>query len=117
MAQLTSNPFEVIEQRLENIECLIRELKNEKKLLNSNNEDVEEIGGIQLAEKVTGLAKPTIYALVSQSKMPVMKKAKKLYFSKKELIDWIKSGRRKTAIEKNDEINALLLKPKKTKKK
>jgi hypothetical protein len=56
----------------------------------------DEIAGIELAQAVTGLARPTIYGLVAQAKIPCMKQGKKLYFSKKELTDWIKGGRRKT---------------------
>jgi excisionase family DNA binding protein len=71
---------------------------------------------IEEAATLLNLAKPTIYGLVSTANIPNMKKGKKLYFSRKELEDWIKSGRRKTFQEKKDEVTAILTNPKKTKK-
>ena len=59
----------------------------------------DEIGGIELAEKITGLKKQTIYGLVSERKIPHSKRGKRLYFSRKDLLDWIKKGKRKTGIE------------------
>ncbi len=59
----------------------------------------EEIGGIDLAIEITGLAKPTIYGLVSERKIPHSKQGKRLYFSRQELTDWLKQGKRKTNAE------------------
>jgi predicted DNA-binding transcriptional regulator AlpA len=67
--------------------------------LAASQPDPDQIGGIELALQITGLAKPTIYGLVAQSKIPHMKRGKLLYFSKRELTDWIKQGRRKTAAD------------------
>ncbi len=59
----------------------------------------DEIGGIELALELTGLAKPTIYGLVSERKIPHSKRGKKLYFSRKELLIWLTNGKRKTQDE------------------
>ncbi len=59
----------------------------------------DEIGGIDLAIELTGLAKPTIYGLVSERKIPHSKQGKRLYFSRQELTDWLKQGKRKTQAE------------------
>ena len=59
----------------------------------------EEIGGIDLAIEITGLAKPTIYSLCSERKIPHSKQGKRLYFSRQELTDWLKQGKRKTNAE------------------
>ncbi|MFP5265564.1 MAG: helix-turn-helix domain-containing protein [Blastocatellia bacterium] len=64
--------------------------------LTTSQSESDKIGGIELAQQITGLAKPTIYGLVAQSKIPCMKQGKKLYFSRRELTDWIKQGKRKT---------------------
>lgn len=61
--------------------------------------ETDEIGGIDLAIKITGLAKPTIYALVSERKIPHSKQGKRLYFSRQELLEWLKQGKRKTQAE------------------
>lgn len=55
-----------------------------------------EIGGIDLAIELTGLAKPTIYGLASKRKIPHSKRGKKLYFSRKELLDWLTKDNRKS---------------------
>ncbi len=70
-----------------------------EKRINEPKSESDEIGGIDLAIELTGLAKPTIYGLVSDSKIPVMKRGKKLYFSRREILDWLKQGRRKTQSE------------------
>lgn len=59
----------------------------------------DEIGGIELAIQMTGLAKPTIYSLVSERKIPHSKRGKRLYFSRHELLTWITAGKRKTRSE------------------
>ncbi len=59
----------------------------------------DEIGGIELAIELTGLAKPTIYGLVSERRIPHSKRGKKLYFSRFELLEWLTNGKRKTQDE------------------
>ncbi len=59
----------------------------------------DEIGGIDLAIELTGLAKPTIYSLCSERKIPHSKQGKRLYFSRQDLLEWIKNGKRKTQNE------------------
>ncbi len=54
----------------------------------------DAFGGIDLAMEITGLAKPTIYGLVSKRKIPHSKRGKKLYFSKQDLNQWINDGER-----------------------
>ena len=61
--------------------------------------ETDEIGGVELATRITGKAKPTIYDLAHKRQIPHSKKGKQLYFSKRELLEWIHSGRRKTAAE------------------
>lgn len=55
------------------------------------------------AAEFLNLAIPTIYSNVAQNKLPSMKFGKKLYFSKKELMEYLKTTRRKTAHEINRE--------------
>jgi excisionase family DNA binding protein len=62
----------------------------------------DELLTIEQAAKFLSLTKPTIYSLVSRGELPSMKKSKRLYFSREDLISYVKKGRRKT----NDEIAA-----------
>jgi excisionase family DNA binding protein len=67
--------------------------------IGENKANNEEIGGIDLAIELTGLAKPTIYGLVHGRSIPHSKRGKKLYFSRQELTEWLKQGKRKTQAE------------------
>ena len=48
---------------------------------------------IDEACQVTGLKKATLYSKTSKGEIPHMKRGKTLYFSKKELENWIRDGR------------------------
>ncbi|WP_022822074.1 helix-turn-helix domain-containing protein [Hymenobacter norwichensis] len=53
-----------------------------------------EVGGIELAQEITRLSKPRIYALVSARGIPHAKRGNKLHFHRAELLKWINNGRR-----------------------
>lgn len=84
---------------LDDIKHAIRnELKNFFADVEDKKSD-DEIAGIELAIEITGLAKATIYSLVSERRIPHSKRGKKLYFSRRELLEWLANGKRKTADE------------------
>ncbi len=70
-----------------------------EKQIGAKLNETDEVSGIDLAIELTGLAKPTIYGLVSERKIPHSKQGKRLYFSRQELLEWIKDGKRKTQAE------------------
>jgi len=86
---MTNNPFEILEQRLNNIELILIELQNKP-------EQVEKLTdrpvNIKKASEFTGLAVPTIYGKVHRKEIPFIKKDGRLYFSLKQLDEWLKSG-------------------------
>jgi excisionase family DNA binding protein len=97
------------------IDDITRAIRNELKNYFEGQEEKEredEIGGIELAIEVTKLAKPTIYGLVSERKIPHSKRGKKLYFSRRELKEWLTIGKRKTQDEIADEAASFDLKRK-----
>ena len=61
--------------------------------------ELDEIGGIDLAIKITGKRKPTIYNLCAERLIPHSKQGKRLYFSRNELLQWLRDGKRKTRTE------------------
>ena len=79
--------------KLENIERLLIESSNQPK------EEPNKLLSIDQASEYLNLAKPTIYSMVSKGTIPFMKKSKRLYFSKEELLDYVKGGRNKTNAE------------------
>ncbi len=89
------------------IDCVNACLKN-----NNQNTfpqpEVEDLLSIKEAAKFLHLSVPTIYGYVSKNEIPFSKKGKRLYFSKQELTEWIKTGRSKTTLEISSEANTYL---------
>jgi excisionase family DNA binding protein len=76
-------------------------------------ETPEQLLTIQEAAKFLSLSVPTIYSKVSRGELPVMKRTKRLYFSRTELLEYLKEGRKKTTAEIEAEAEAYLSKNKK----
>ena len=67
-------------------------------------ENKEELLNIQEASKLLNLSVSTIYSKVSKREIPVNKQGKRIYFYRHELMKWIKSGRVKTYLEIQNDI-------------
>ena len=86
-----------LNSKIDNITMLLESAKpaeNKNDLLN-----------IQEAAEFLNLSKSTLYNKVNKRELPVMKKGKRLYFSRVELIEYIKSGKilsEKEIIERAD---------------
>ena len=106
-----NNPFEVIEARLCNIETLLLDLKHKPKEQGYQQEG-EQLLTIQQAGEMLNLTVPTLYGYVQRAEIPVCKRGKRLYFSKQELLQWIKAGRKKTLAETVSEADQYLIKKK-----
>jgi excisionase family DNA binding protein len=65
-------------------------------------EPCELLFTIQEAADFMRLSVPTMYSKVSKGELPSMKRGKRLYFSRSELMSYIKQGRRSS----NDELEA-----------
>lgn len=92
------NPFEIILQKLENIEKVLEELKNEK---NQNTSDKLEFLSTSDVADYIKLTVPSVYGLVHQNRIPYCKKGKKLYFIKSDIDKWILDGSNKTTSDLN----------------
>ena len=108
----------------ENLPQAVKELSNkvdnliQQLLVQSKNEHLPEsdkLLNIQQAADFLSLSVPTIYSMVSKGTLPVMKCSKRLYFSQIELMEYLKSGRRKTASEIADQADEYLTKKRKIK--
>lgn len=80
--------------RLDRIENLIAHTH-----IGGAEEKEDTLLSISEASIFLNLKVPTIYGLVSRSAIPHNKVGKKLYFSKQDLFEWIKSGRKMTVAE------------------
>ena len=93
-----NNPFETIDARLSNIETLLLDLKHQPIELGKHS-DTDELLTVQQAAQFLSLRVPTIYGLLHKGELPVMKRSKRCYFSKVDLINYLKQGRKKTLAE------------------
>jgi len=86
-----------IHDKLEHLEKLIVRISNE-------GENKDEVLNIQEAAKLLDLSVSTIYSKVCKREIPVNKQGKRIYFYRHELMKWIKSGRIKTYLEIQNDI-------------
>ena len=90
-----NNPFEEITARLDAVAVDVRALKSRT----MNDKPADEIGGLDLAVEITGLARRTIYKLTHRREIPHRRVGGRLYFRRSELEQWIDAGRRRTVAE------------------
>lgn len=95
-----------LNDKLEQIERLIIESK--KKPENQS----DKLLTIEEAAEFLHLSKATCYSKVSRGELPFMKmkRSKRLYFSRKELLEYLKEGRKKTNAEIEEEAHTYLKK-------
>lgn len=89
-----SNPFDVLEAKLDALATDVRALKSRK-----HEKPIDELGGLELAVKITGLAQRTIYKLTHRRAIPHRRVGGRLYFRRGELEAWLDKGRRPMASE------------------
>lgn len=95
------NPFERIDLRLDTIENLLNDLNiksiNQPKNSNTliNTKECAELLNISIA---------TLYGYTSRNKIPYHKQGAKLLFFKKEIIEWVKTGRQRTISEIESDV-------------
>lgn len=105
ITQITPNELENL------IENSIRKILSAQK--DSSTIETDQLLTIKEAAEFLHLSVPTLYGYVSRSAIPVSKQGKRLYFSKQELTEWVKTGRKKTIAEINAEANTYLKSKKK----
>ena len=81
----------------------------------SEHPETEQLFTIKEASEFLHLSVATLYGYVSRNDIPFSKRpnSKRLWFSKQELIEWLKTGRKKTIAEINAEANTYLKSKKK----
>jgi excisionase family DNA binding protein len=84
-----------INQRLQNIERLLSERAKDVQ------PDSKDLLTIEEAAKLLDVSVPTVYGYVHERLIPFSKVRKRLYFSKREITEWINTGRKKTVAEIN----------------
>jgi|SRR6185437_10239880 len=98
---------------------LFAELEIIKQLLLADRgnarQETEDLLTIEQTCQFLRLSKPTLYLKVSKSEIPVCKLpgSRRLWFSKTELTEWIKSGRKTTITEIKVQVEQSLTRKKK----
>ena len=82
---------------------LYNKLSNIERLLQTQSlsplPEADKLLTVQEAAEFLNLSVPTVYGYVQRQEVPVCKRSKRLYFSKQQLTEWIKGGRKKTNSE------------------
>ena len=87
------NPFETIFSELREIKAHLSTIT--RQFTDTNGKPApDEFFDVNKASEFTNKAKATIYGLASKGLIPFLKQGNRLYFSKKELNEWILSGRK-----------------------
>lgn len=105
--QLESEQFDII------IQNALRKVISETPKANTEATDKDELLTVQETARFLSLSVPTIYSLISKGELPVMKRSKRCYTSKVELINYLKQGRKKTLPEIANENDSFLSKKRK----
>ncbi len=100
------NPFELIIEKLDNIETLIRSnLKND-----NGTKTITEVLNLKQAAEYVSLSKSAIYKKTSERGIPHFKQGKKLYFKRSELDDWMTGLKISTKEEIEKQANEYIMK-------
>jgi excisionase family DNA binding protein len=88
-----------------------------QKILNSHqpqtNEPEAEVLTVPEAAKFLRLSVQTVYTLISKGTLPVMKRSKRCYFSKSDLLEYLKQGRKNALADSESNAVQYLEKKKK----
>jgi excisionase family DNA binding protein len=107
------NPFALLDARLTRMEVMLEKVLNR---FSAGIEEVDELLNVQKAAHFLNLAVPTVYAMVQRSEIPFCKKAKRLYFQKSALKEYILSGLKASKDSISNDVKQYLIKPKNKKK-
>jgi excisionase family DNA binding protein len=86
ITQISANEFEMLIER-----TISRILNYQKPNLQPES---DQLMTVQQASEFLCLSVPTVYAYVHRSEIPFMKKAKRLYFQKSDLMKWLQESKR-----------------------
>ena len=93
--------FDQLPKAVSNLQETVNEIKRllQEKSNPGPQPETDELLTVQDTAKFLSLSVPTVYGLISKGELPVMKRSKRCYFSKIELINYLKQGRKKTNTE------------------
>ena len=99
------NPFELIIEKLNNIENLLKTvIKND-----NGTVTITEVLNLNQAAEYVSLSKSAIYKKTSERNIPHFKQGKKLYFKRSELDDWLTGMKVSTKAENEKEATDYII--------
>jgi len=107
---LMDNYFQEIDSKINAIQAQLLKIQESLASTRQIFKPEDDIISIQEACTITHNAIGNMYILTSKSLIPHMKRGKRLYFSRTELINWIKEGKKKTIKEIDEETDQNLIK-------
>ena len=110
---LTNKSTRIIDLTVEELEAILDGKLSQALPKKATIEDEDEIGGYELAERITGYDRQTLYQKKSAGAIPYMQPPSGgVFFSKKDLIEWLKSYKRLSGSEISELAITLPLKRK-----
>jgi excisionase family DNA binding protein len=104
-----NNPFEILEQKLSNIESLLNNLIEENKQSSPSSDSIVWLNLTELCNYLPDKPKKsTVYGWIQYRTIPFHKGSKNLRFLKSDIDKWLKDGRRKTFTEIENESKAYM---------
>lgn len=87
------NPFDSIDSRLSNIEKLLLEIYSGNHTKPPDN-DPDALLTVSQAASMLHLSPHTIYGLLHRRQLPSLKRGRRVYFKKADLLKYVEDGRR-----------------------
>jgi excisionase family DNA binding protein len=92
--------FDQLPQAVQHVTLQLEEMKRLLLTMSGHSPQEEDtIMGVQEAAQFLKLTVPTIYSKTSRGELPAMKRGKRLYFSRLDLMAYLKQGRSSTVDE------------------
>jgi len=110
----------MVQLSFESLPKIVMELKAQVDILTMSIESAKsakkenDLLSTEEAAKFLNLSKSTLYNKVNKRELPVMKQGKRLYFSRVELTNYIKSGKVLSNREIEEQTNNFLSNPKRS---
>ena len=97
----------------EAISIILNTINEIQKFLLSNNlpappSKIDNPLTVKEAAEFLSLSVPTIYALIAKGEIPVLKRSKRCYFLKEDLVKYLKEGKKKTTSDIEAEADQFL---------
>jgi len=91
--------FEQLPKAVSQLDAKLDSLKTLLLKKQEPQEKPDELLTIKQAAEFLSLSVATLYSKVSRNEIPYMKRSKRLYFSRTELLDYLRNGKRKSNAE------------------